>query len=123
MAPEGARDIDPAMVLGTREHAAAITESRYPGVIDALQWLCFSHLPKTLWRFSAPFYGAAMDLLQEIRTDSPELISALNGLIAAKDHAMRAGIKHDTGRAGPVARPQTVVNPPLFEDKRSSGGA
>ena len=52
----------------------------------------------------------------EIETDSPELTTALNTLIQAKDAAVRAGIKASTGRAGSVPRPQIVVDPPLFEE-------
>jgi hypothetical protein len=104
--------------LGTREHAAEITEGRHPGVQDALQWLTFDHLPEALKRFSRPFYQTAVELIIEIGTDSPELTTALNTLISAKDSAVRAGIKHDTGRAGSVPRPKTVVNPPLFEAER-----
>jgi hypothetical protein len=99
--------------LGTREHAESITQNRHPGVRDALQWLTYSHLPPALRRFSAPFYLAAVDLLTEISADSPELTTALNKLIEAKDSTVRAGIKNDTGRAGSVPRPQTVVDPPL----------
>lgn len=97
---------------GSAEHAAAATEGRHPGIRDGLQWLTFAHLPEPLQRFSAPFYGAAVELIDRIRTDSPELTTAINGLIAAKDSAMRAGIRHDTGRAGSVPRPQTLVEPP-----------
>ena len=49
-----------------------------------------------------------------IITDSAELTTTLNRLVEAKDWAVRAGIKSDTGRAGPVSRPQTVVNPPIL---------
>jgi len=63
--------------------------------------------------FSRPFYKAAVDLLIVVPVDSPELTTALNKLIEAKDAAMRAGIKSQTGRAGPVPRPAAVVNPPL----------
>jgi len=97
---------------GTPEHAAAATSGRHPGIRDGLQWLTFSHLPPALRRFSAPFYTAALDLIQEVSTDSPELTTAINGLIAAKDSAVRAGIRHDTGRAGSVPRPQEVLAPP-----------
>ena len=101
-------------VLGTREHAAHITETRFPGIRDALQWLAFSHLPEPLQRFSRPFYQLAVDLLAEVRIDSLELTTALNKIIEAKDSAMRAGIKADTGRAGSVPRPQVIVDPPIF---------
>lgn len=114
MMSAGSRPIDPASVLGTREHAAHATEGRHPAVQDALQWLGFSHLPEALQRYSRPFYVAALDAIQDIRTDSPELTTALNRIIEAKDSAVRAGIKHDTGRAGSVPRPPTVVDPPLF---------
>lgn len=106
--------IDPRALPGTREHADAITRGRYPGIRDALQWLTYTHLPAKLQRYCAPFYDAAVDIVTEIDTDSPELTTALNELIAAKDSAVRAGIKNDTGRAGSVPRPETVVDTPLF---------
>lgn len=105
-------DQRPEFILGTAEHAALQTEGRHPGIRDGLQWLTFAHLPEPLRRFSAPFYGAALDLLQEIGTDSPELTTALNKLIEAKDSAMRAGIRHTTGRAGSIPRPQAITEPP-----------
>jgi hypothetical protein len=110
-------DIEPAeenYTRGTREHAEYIARGRHPGIQDALQWLTFSHLPPTLRQFSAPFYNTAVLLLTQIRVDSPELTTALNKLIESKDSAVRAGIKADTGRAGSVPRPQTVVDPPTF---------
>jgi hypothetical protein len=113
--------IAPEFRLGTPEHATLITEGRHPGVRDALQWLAFSHLPVRLQKFSQMFYVAAMDLIQEVRTDSPELTTALNTMIAAKDSAMRAGIKHETGRAGSVPRPQTITDPPKIEETHTPG--
>lgn len=103
--------------FGTRESAANLTVGRHPGVKDALQWLTYSHLPEALRAYSAPFYTAAVELIREIPTDSPELTTALNRLIEAKDSAVRAGIKHDTGRAGSVPRPQFVVDPPTFKEE------
>lgn len=108
---------------GTPEHATALTEGRHPGIRDGLQWLTYSHLPPKLQRFSAPFYDAAITLVQAITTDSPELTTALNGLVSAKDSAVRAGIRHDTGRAGSVPRPQTVVDPPKLETDRQTPGS
>ena len=108
------REPNPMTKMGTREHAAAIGEGRHPGVRDALQWLTYSHLPAQLRRYSAPFYMAAVDLLTEIDTDSPELTTSLNKLVEAKDSGVRAGIKDSTGRAGSVPRPQEVVSPPTF---------
>jgi len=116
MMPLGTREPNPASQLGTREHAEHLTEGRHPGVRDALQWLTFSHLPEPLQRYSRPFYQTAVELVVEIETDSPELTTALNTLIQAKDAAVRAGIKDSTGRAGSVPRPQIVVDPPLFEE-------
>ena len=108
------RGIDPIHILGTAEHAALVTEGRHPGVRDGLQWLTFAHLPHELRKFSAPFYHAAVDLIEEVGNDSPELTTALNKLIEAKDSAMRAGIRHATGRAGSVPRPQEIAEPPQF---------
>jgi hypothetical protein len=114
MHPLGQESPHPSTILGTREHAEFITEGRHPGVRDALQWLTFSHLPGPLQNFSRPFYQTAVELIYEVTTDSPELTTALDILVQAKDAAVRAGIRHSTGRAGSVPRPQTVVNPPLF---------
>lgn len=100
--------------FGTPEHAAHIAGHRHPGVSDALQWLTYSHLPESLQEISRPFYRAAVSTIRRISVDCPELTTALNGLIAAKDSAMRAGIRNDTGRAGSVPRPQEVVDPPKF---------
>jgi hypothetical protein len=107
-------ETDPRTKMGTREHAEALTQGRHPGVCSALQWLAYSHLPQPLRRYSAPFYDAAVEMVVECRTDSAELTTALNKLVEAKDWAVRAGIRHDHGRPGPVARPQTVVNPPTL---------
>jgi hypothetical protein len=112
--------VDPAFALGTREHAERLTEGRHPGVQAALQWLAFSHLPAELAVVSRPFYQTAAKMLIEIPVDSPELTTALNGLVEAKDWAVRAGIRAKHGRPGPVARPATVVNPPLFETGEAS---
>lgn len=100
--------------FGTSEHATLVTEGRHPGVRDALQWLTYGHLPENLQRYSEPFYEAAVALVVRIETDSPELTTSLNRIIEAKDSGVRAGIKHDTGRAGSVPRPKTVVAPPAF---------
>lgn len=107
---------DPSTVMGTREHATYLTEGRFPAVRDALQWLTFTHLPEALQNYSRPFYQTAVELVTTIK-DSPELTHALNGLIQAKDWAVRAGIRSDTGRAGSFPRPPTVVLPPTFEEK------
>jgi hypothetical protein len=104
---------DPSTILGTREHADALTKGRHPAVRDALQWLTFAHLPTDLQNYSRPFYQTAVELVTTIK-DNPELTHALTGLISAKDWAVRAGIRTDTGRAGSVPRPKTVVAPPLF---------
>jgi hypothetical protein len=105
----------PAKIPGTREHALRVTKDRHPGVRDALQWLTFAHLPEALQRFSRPFYETAVIMVMIIKTDSPELTTALNKLIEGKDSAVRAGIRHDTGHAGSVPRPQTVALPPALE--------
>lgn len=97
---------------GTADHAADLTVGRHPGVRDALQWLTYAHLPEELRRFSEPFYAAAVAVVQTISVDCPELTTALNKLIEAKDSTMRAGIRNDTGRAGSVPRPQELVEPP-----------
>jgi len=102
-----------APVLGTPEHAAMVTAGRHPGVVTALAWLCFSHLPSRLQDFSRPIYQTAVELIVTIQ-DSAELTTSLNTLVEAKDWAVRAGIRSDQGRPGPVPRPAEVVDRPLF---------
>lgn len=101
---------------GSAEHAAKITAGRHPGVQTALAWLAFTHLPVTLQRLSRPIYAAACDLLARIASDSAELVTALNRLVEAKDWMVRAGIRSDEGKPGPVPRPATVVDPPTATD-------
>jgi len=104
------------MYYGSAAHAEQVTFGRHPAVHDALQWLTFAHLPEPLQRYSRPFYGAACEVIETIQTDSPELTTSLTTIIKAKDAAVRAGIRHDTGRAGSVPRPQEVVEPPKLTD-------
>src|SRR5215207_4024238 len=104
-------DTKPEYVEGTSEHATFLTDGRHPAVRDALQWLTFSHLPPQLQPFSAIFYRAAAELVTAVDY-SPELSRSLAALLNAKDEAVRAGIRTQTGRAGSVPRPQTVVDPP-----------
>lgn len=99
--------------LGTAEHAAMITERRHPGVVTALAWLAFSHLPVPLQDLSRPVYQTAVELIVRIPNDSDELTTALNTLVEAKDWFVRAGIRSDQGKPGPVPRPATVVDPPV----------
>ena len=85
---------------------------RHPGIRDGMAWLAYDHLPESLQRYSRPFHEAAEHVLAAIPTYSPELTTAINKLIEAKDSAVRAGIRASTGRAGSIPRPQAVVNPP-----------
>lgn len=103
----------PGVTYGSSEHAAKITAGRHPGVQTAMAWLCFSHLPIKLQRFCEPLYGAACQLLDSIPADSAELTSAMNRLVETKDWYVRAGIRSDEGKPGPVPRPATVVDPPV----------
>lgn len=99
--------------LGSAEHAAMITQGRDQRVVTALAWLAFSHLPKPLQDFSRPIYQTAVELIVRIPNDSDELATSLNTLVEAKDWAVRAGIRSDEGKPGPVPRPATVVDPPV----------
>jgi hypothetical protein len=100
------------VAYGSPEHAALVADGRHPGIRDGLQWLSFTHLPLALQRYSTPFYTAAVSIIGACPIDSPELTTAINRLIEAKDSTVRAGIRNDTGRAGSVPRPQTVDGPP-----------
>lgn len=100
------------VVFGSAEHAAEVTAGRHPGIRDGLQWLTFAHLPPALQGYSEPFYRAAIATIGGNATDCPELTTAINKLVEAKDSAVRAGIRNDTGRAGSVPRPRNVVAVP-----------
>lgn len=123
--------ISPEYVLGTAEHAARITEGRHADVVTAMAWLAFFHLPDPLKAFARPLYQTGAELVTTIRSDSAELIKALNKLVEAKDWAVRAGIRSDQGVPGPVPRPAEVVDPPKFgsaqvparPDQQIPGGA
>lgn len=110
-----------ATTMGTAEHAARITQGRHPGVVTALAWLAFSHLPKRLQDFSRPFYQTAVELIIECK-DSAELTTALNTLVEAKDWAVRAGIRSDQGVPGPVPRPDHLVDPPIYQSGNYGSG-
>jgi hypothetical protein len=101
-------------VYGTAEHAAAITKGSHPGVQTAMAWLAYSHLPPKLQRFAMPIYTAAAELIERIPNDSAELTTALNRLVEAKDWMVRAGIRSDQGKPGPVPRPTEAVALPTF---------
>lgn len=104
------------VVYGSREHASMVTESYHPAIQDYLQWLTFAHLPEALQPFSEPFYTAGVALLDTIpaQTAGEEVTLTLRTLVDAKDWAVRAGIRSQTGRAGSIPRPSTVVLPPTL---------
>lgn len=97
--------------------------NRHPGVRDGVAWLGYDHLPYNLQQYSKPFHDAAEAILAVIPTDSPELTTAINLLIQAKDSAVRAGIRYERGSAGSVPRPQAVVNPPELSQGSGNYGA
>lgn len=105
------RDPQPEFTLGTAEHAARLTEGRHSGVVTAMAWLAFSHLPEHLKVFARPFYQTGAELVVVV-ADSAELTTTLNKLVEAKDWAVRAGIRNLQGKPGPAPRPATVVDPP-----------
>ncbi len=97
---------------GTAEHAAELTKDRHPGIQSAMAWLAFSHLPKELRDASRPFYQTGVELLFSVPNDSAELTTAFNALVGAKDWAVRALIRSQQGKPGPVPRPADVVDRP-----------
>lgn len=107
-------DPQPEFVLGTAEHAARLTEGRHPGVVTAMAWLAFSHLPEHLRVYARPFYQTGAELVVSLPVDSAELTTTLNKLVEAKDWAVRAAIRFVQGKPGPAPRPAQVVDPPTF---------
>jgi hypothetical protein len=67
-------------------------EHRHKGTQDVARWFDFEHLPEGLPRdVSAEFHHMAARVIDNL-PDSPELVKALNELLAAKDWAVRAAI-------------------------------
>lgn len=99
--------------LGTADHASMLTQGRHPGVQTAMAWLAFSHLPEHLRQASRPFYQTGVELLFAIPEDSAELTTTLNKLVESKDWAVRALIRYQQGKPGPVPRPASVLDPPV----------
>lgn len=76
--------------IGPVQDAAA---GRHPGVVSAARWLDVNPgLPPELAAVAHVFTRAALDLLDAVPVDGPELTSALNALTQAKDHAVRAAL-------------------------------
>lgn len=71
----------------------ATAEGRHPGITAAARWLDVNPgLPPELQAVAQLFARSAMDLLDAVPIDGPELTSALNALTQAKDHAVRAAL-------------------------------
>jgi hypothetical protein len=67
-------------------------ENRHRGVRDVARWFAFDHLPEGRpRRVSETFHTQAM-LIIEMCPDGPELVKALNDLLAAKDWAVRSAL-------------------------------
>jgi hypothetical protein len=65
-----------------------------------LRWFEHAHLPEHLAAWSAEFAALAERMATDL-DDSPELTSALNALVVAKDAAVRAAIvTHEASGAG-----------------------
>lgn len=95
----------PDAEFGSPAHARGLTNGRFTGVGDALHWLTFTHLTPALQRYSAPFYTLAAQVITSNPTDCPEMTTALNKILEAKDLAVRAGIRNDDGGPGPIPGP------------------
>lgn len=81
------------------EHIQAKTAGRHRAVAEVVQWLDFSHLPEGLPREAAERCAyLALDILDAIDVDDPELTRGLSALVQVKDHFVRAAIV--AGRTG-----------------------
>lgn len=80
--------------IGSREHAALLTEGRNGETQQAMQWLAFTHLPHGLIVYARPFYATAIALLAEL-PDSRRLTYALSRLRRARAAALVAGAWHN----------------------------
>jgi hypothetical protein len=71
----------------------ATAEGRHPGVTAAARWLDVNPgLTPELAKIAQIFARAAVDLLNAVGGDDPELTRALSALTQAKDSAVRAAI-------------------------------
>lgn len=83
--------------VGSREHAALLTEGRNGETQQAMQWLAFTHLPYRVIPYARPFYATGVALITEI-PDSRHLTRALGALRRARNCALMAGAWHNFTR-------------------------
>ena len=75
------------------EHIQQKTMGRHRAVAEVVQWFDYSHLPEGLPRdVSERCAYLALDILDEIPVDDPELTRGLSALVQVKDHLVRAAI-------------------------------
>ena len=79
--------------------------ARHAAIREKLRWLDPNpNLPEHLRRVSTRFYDLALELLDDITEDDPQLTLALQHLIDAKDCAVRARLAQDDPPDEPVRR-------------------
>lgn len=64
---------------------------KHPALLAILRWFEYGHLPPHLQVISAPFYGLAHQLADDL-PNSAELTVSLRKLLEAKDAAVRASL-------------------------------
>jgi hypothetical protein len=75
------------------EHIAQKTMGRHRAVAEVVQWFDYSHLPPGLPRdVSERCAYLALDILDALPVDDPELTRGLSALVQVKDHFVRAAV-------------------------------
>lgn len=67
---------------------------RHPSVEEKLQYFRYEHLPEDLQEVSGLCYNLAMELLDVLENDDPQLSLGLQKLIEAKDCFVRSAVAH-----------------------------
>lgn len=78
---------------------------RHPSTAHLLRYFEYSHLPKRLQGFSAPFAELAHDIVGYL-PDGPELTAGLRKLLEAKDCIVRAALDQMRDEAATAEPPK-----------------
>jgi hypothetical protein len=83
------------------EHIREKTAGRHRAVAEVVQWFDYEHLPEGLARdVSERCAFLALEILDVIPIDDPELTRGLSALVQVKDHFVRAAIVASREAAG-----------------------
>lgn len=76
----------------SRAELDSVTEGRNYSIVRIARYFANDHLPPELAALSTPTGRVAIDMLQALPDDDPELTTGLRKLLEAKDCFVRAGL-------------------------------